>query len=48
LIALRISGRTNNKAVGDDIEAPKAPRLKRRVLYICPQPQWGGGNPCPR
>ena len=37
------SGRTKKKVVGgNDTEAPKAPRLRRRVLlHGGPQPQWG-------
>jgi len=41
------SGRTKKKVVGDDTEAPKAPRLRRRVLHGCPQPQWGKSSPSP-
>jgi len=35
------NGRTKKKAVGDDAEAPKAPRLRHRVLFGGPQPRWG-------
>ena len=34
-------GRTKKKSVEDDTEAPKAPRLRRRVLHGGQQPQWG-------
>jgi len=37
---VKISGRSEKKVVGDDIEAPKAPILRRRVLHGGPQPQW--------
>jgi len=43
--ACMTSGRTMKKAVGtgeDDIKAPKAPRLRCRVLHGGPQPQWAG------
>ena len=39
---LKFSGRTKKKAVANDNEASKAPRLWRRVLHGGPQPQWGG------
>ena len=42
IIILCISGRTKkNEVGGGDTEAPKAPRLRRRVLYGGPQPHLG-------
>ena len=37
------SGRIKKKALGDDTEAPKAPRLRRRVLHGIHN--RSGGNP---
>jgi len=42
------SGRNKEKVVGDNTEAPKAPRLRRCVLHGGPQPQCGKNLPIPR